>query len=102
MFDSGLLGEGVLHMLLAAKQKLLSNDARLVPAAATVWCQLLQMRIGQVAGFDMQQVNRWQWRPDYEGMHLNECRSADNRSQLASLPAGLQHRHSANNRRPAG
>lgn len=74
VFDSGLIGEGVLHMLAAAKQKLLTDDATLLPAAATVYCQPLQMRIGQVASFDMQQANRWQWRPDYEGMQLNECR----------------------------
>lgn len=48
VFDSGLLGEGVLHMLAAAKQKLLQKDATLVPAAATVFCQALQMRVDQV------------------------------------------------------
>lgn len=48
VFDSGLLGEGVLHMLAAAKQKLLQQDATLVPAAATVFCQALQMRVDQV------------------------------------------------------
>ena len=30
--------------------------------------------IVQVAGFDMQQVNKWQWRPDYEGIHLADCK----------------------------
>ena len=49
VFDSGLIGEGVLHMLAAAKQKLLTKDAVLVPAAATVFCQPLQMRIGQAS-----------------------------------------------------
>jgi len=36
-------------MLAAAKQKLLTKDAILVPAAATVFCQPLQMRIGQAS-----------------------------------------------------
>jgi len=49
VFDSGLIGEGVLHMLAAAKQKLLTKDAILVPAAATVFCQPLQMRVGQAS-----------------------------------------------------
>ncbi|DBA90775.1 TPA: hypothetical protein ACH3X1_003982 [Trebouxia sp. C0004] len=49
VFDSGLIGEGVLHMLAAAKQKLLTKEAILVPAAATVFCQPLQMRIGQAS-----------------------------------------------------
>ncbi|KAL0046712.1 hypothetical protein WJX82_008116 [Trebouxia sp. C0006] len=76
VFDSGLIGEGVLHMLAAAKQKLLTKDAILVPAAATVFCQPLQMRVGQVSGFNMEQVNSWQWRPDYEGMDLASCRES--------------------------
>ena len=49
VFDSGLIGEGVLHMLAAARRKLLTKDATLVPAAATVYCQPLQMRIGQAS-----------------------------------------------------
>ena len=49
VFDSGLIGEGMLHMLAAAKQKLLTKDAILVPAAATVFCQPLQMRVGQAS-----------------------------------------------------
>ena len=71
-----LLGEGVLHMLAAAKRQLLTSDATLVPAAATVFCQPLQMRIGEVAGCNMEQINKWQWRPDYEGMDLAHCRCA--------------------------
>ena len=38
-FDSGLLGEGVLHMLALANQKVLTEDAMLMPAAdqAVYW-----------------------------------------------------------------
>ena len=43
---------------------------------ATVFCQPLEMRIGHIQGLDMQQANRWQWRPEYEGVHLLECRQA--------------------------
>ena len=35
---------------------------------------LLQMRVGEVAGWDMQQANRYWWRPDYEGIELAQCR----------------------------
>lgn len=28
----------------------------------------------QVSGLNMEQVNSWQWRPDYEGMDLANCR----------------------------
>ena len=41
---------------------------------ATVFCQPLEMRIGDVKGFDMRQANRWQWRRDYEGLQLADCR----------------------------
>ena len=42
--------------------------------AATVYCQPIEMRVGKVLGFDMQQANRWQWRPDYEGLELGQMR----------------------------
>eukprot|EP00887_Chlorella_sp_A99_P004798 scaffold4.g4798.t1 len=48
VFDSGCIGEGVLHLLAAAQAKLLARGAALVPASATVWCQPLQLRTGAV------------------------------------------------------
>lgn len=74
MFDSGCIGEGVLHILAAAQAKLLTPHAALVPLSARVWCQPIQLRVGQVLGFDCSQANRWRWRPDYEGMELGRCR----------------------------
>ena len=47
-----------------------------VPAGATVWCQPLQMCLGLEHGFNMDTANRWQWRPDYEGVDLPLCRRA--------------------------
>ena len=44
VFDSGLIGEGVLHLLAVAKARLLAPGAALVPAAATVYCQPIQVR----------------------------------------------------------
>lgn len=46
VFDSGLIGEGVLHLLAAAKAKLLAPDAALVPLSATVYCQPIQVSVG--------------------------------------------------------
>ena len=76
VFDSGCIGEGVLHLLAAAQAKLLASDAALVPLSARVYCQPIQMRLGQVLGFDCSQANRWRWRPDYEGVELGRCRWA--------------------------
>ena len=74
VFDSGCIGEGVLHILAAAQARLLAPGAALVPAAARVWCQPIQLRVGAVLGFDCGQANRWRWRPDYEGVELGRCR----------------------------
>lgn len=74
VFDSGLIGEGVLHILAAAREKLAAPGALLVPASARVFAQPIQMRLESAAGFDVSQANRWRWRPDYEGVDLEECR----------------------------
>ena len=100
VFDSGLIGEGVLHILAAARRRLLAGDAALIPARATVYAQPVEMRLGTVRcgggggsggggsgggltgsgvdeaafEFDMSQANRWRWRPDYEGVNLEKCR----------------------------
>lgn len=48
VFDSGLIGEGVLHILAAARHRLLAGDATLIPARATVFAQAVEMRVGTV------------------------------------------------------
>jgi predicted RNA methylase len=73
VFDSGLIGEGVLHILAAAKSKLLMPDASLVPCRAEVFAQPMQMRVNTVLGdIDVQPTNRWRWRADYEGVELGK------------------------------
>lgn len=74
MFDSGLIGEGIFHILAAAKEQLATRRAVFLPASARVFAQPIQMRVETVAGFDVQQANRWRWRPDYEGLNLECCR----------------------------
>ncbi|KAL4447971.1 hypothetical protein ABPG75_005190 [Micractinium tetrahymenae] len=74
VFDSGCIGEGVLHILAAAQARLLRPGAAMVPAAARVFCQPIQLRTSRVLGWDCSQANRWRWRPDYEGLELGKCR----------------------------
>lgn len=74
IFDSGLIGEGALHCLAAARARLLARDAGLVPMSATVYAQPIQMRLEHVVGLKVAQANRWRWRPDYEGIELTRCR----------------------------
>mmetsp|Transcript_10017 Transcript_10017/g.37155 ORF Transcript_10017/g.37155 Transcript_10017/m.37155 type:complete len:1193 (+) Transcript_10017:197-3775(+) len=49
IFDSGLIGEGALHVLAYARERLLKENSILVPAKATVFAQLIEMRHGVVA-----------------------------------------------------
>ena len=51
-----------------------------------MFCQPLQMRLDLVAGLNMDSANRWQWRPDYEGLDLSECRRVRCTEMLASTP----------------
>lgn len=64
IFDYRLLGEGVLATLRHANANLLAADARVVPAAATVWgmlieCPELRSRhtLGAVSGFDLSEFD---------------------------------------------
>ena len=76
IFDSGLIGEGALHLLSSAQAKLLTTTATLVPASATVYAQPIQFRFTTLQGFDVTQANQWRWRPEYEGIELNRRRDA--------------------------
>jgi hypothetical protein len=60
VFDSGLIGEGCLHLVTLAKHRLLKPDAVVLPMGATVFAMPIQMRIDQVMGFDLQHANRYQ------------------------------------------
>lgn len=43
---------------------------------ATVFCQPIEMRLEEAAGFNMSGANRWNYCPDYEGIDLACCRRA--------------------------
>eukprot|EP00951_Prasinocladus_malaysianus_P032341 scaffold314486_cov36-Prasinocladus_malaysianus.AAC.1 len=74
VFDCGLIGEGAFHIFGSIQSKLVSEDYILVPASARVFCQGIEMRTQTTAGFDVSQLNRYRWRPDYEGIELAGCR----------------------------
>lgn len=76
VFDAGLIGEGALHIYASVQANLVAETYTLVPSSATVYCQVIEMRTGCVQGFDLSQLNRYRWRPDYEGHELGGCRSA--------------------------
>jgi hypothetical protein len=73
LFDCGTIGEGVLHVLAAAKAQLLATGAEVVPARASVRCQPGQLRrLGRLAprGLDLAPLNQYHWLPDYQEVDL--------------------------------
>ena len=71
VFDAGLIGEGALHIMHAAHTRLLAPNAQVVPAAARVFCQLVEWHVGPVLGVNVDMLKRFHWRPDYEGVELS-------------------------------
>ena len=78
VFDSGLIGEGALHAVAYAFANLLKPDATILPMGATVYAQAIEMRLDEVPlcgeRADVQQLNRYRWREDYEGYELGKMR----------------------------
>ena len=70
VFDSGLIGEGALHLTALAQHRLLLPDATVIPASARVFCQPIQFRHERCCGVDVQQLNQYSWRADYDGVEL--------------------------------
>ena len=74
VFDSGLIGEGALHLAAVAEQRLLLPSATVIPASARMFCQPIQFRVSETAGVNVRRLNRFNWRPDYEGVELARIR----------------------------
>jgi hypothetical protein len=70
VFDSGLIGEGALHLTAMASHRLLLPDATIIPASARVFAQPLQFRLQECCGVSVQHLNQYSWRADYDGVEL--------------------------------
>lgn len=67
VFDSGLLGEGVLHLLQPQQTQLQCPlPPLMLPAKATVYAQLLDMRFEDLYGVNLTLLNPYRFRRDYE------------------------------------
>jgi hypothetical protein len=67
VFDSGLLGEGVLHLLQPQQTQLQCPlPPLMLPARATVYAQLLDMRFEDLYGVNLTLLNPYRFRRDYE------------------------------------
>ncbi|MQP66332.1 tetratricopeptide repeat protein [Niveispirillum sp. SYP-B3756] len=87
LINVGMLAPDMLAILQHARQNLLRQDAKIIPAAATVWCSLIQADdlrrispIRTISGFDMSRFDQFRT-PGYCTLDL----AADNH-QLLSTP----------------
>lgn len=62
---TGLLTSGIVPCVRHALDVLLTTDAVLLPASATVYMQAVELRTGEVAGLDMSAANLYRWHPAY-------------------------------------
>ena len=62
---AGLLASGIVPAVRHALGGLLTGDARVLPASATVYVQAVELRTEQVAGLDMSAANLYRWHPAY-------------------------------------
>ena len=53
IFDSGLIGEGALHVIAAARARLLREKHVLVPARARMFAQLIEARFGETSTVEL-------------------------------------------------
>lgn len=63
LFDSGVLGGGVLQELDYAATNLLHPSADVIPESLSVRAALLDWRVGDVEGFNLSAMNRYLWHP---------------------------------------
>lgn len=73
-FDEGLIGKRLLPILAHAKRNLLAASAQIVPAAASLHAELLQVQCSEDAatGFDLSKLDKYRWSPCYEKFRVEE------------------------------
>ncbi|MDQ1812396.1 methyltransferase domain-containing protein [Massilia sp. CCM 9210] len=65
LFDCSLIGEGILHFLAYAREHLLTDDARFVPARARIRAMLIEHRIDRIWDIDANLLNPYQASPTF-------------------------------------
>ena len=72
LFDAGLTGEHALWMLEKARRNVLTPDAVVVPAAATMYCMGVEAYTSEVLGFDVSAQNKYRWDKTYETVRMSD------------------------------
>ena len=65
ILDDGLLSAGIIMACRHALAKLALPDAVVVPAAATVFAQAVELRVDSVCGLDVSAINLYRWEPSH-------------------------------------
>ena len=73
LFDAGLTGEHATWMLDQARRNVLSPDAVVVPAAATMYCMGVEAYTSEVRGFDLSAFNKYRWDKTYETTRMADA-----------------------------
>ena len=72
LFDAGLTGEHALWMLEKARRNVLTPDAVVVPAAATMYCMGVEAYTSEVLDFDVSAQNKYRWDKTYETVRMSD------------------------------
>ncbi|KAL3131069.1 hypothetical protein ABBQ38_000384 [Trebouxia sp. C0009 RCD-2024] len=65
ILDEGLLASGIIPVVRHCLENLLTANAHVIPASATVFAQAVEMRTTDVCGLDMSAMNRHRWHPGH-------------------------------------
>lgn len=71
LFDCSLIGEGLLHFLAHARDHLLTEDARYLPAAATIRAMVIEYRLEAIRGVDVNLLNPYRASPGFINVDAN-------------------------------
>lgn len=65
LFDCALIGEGILHFLAYAREHLLSENARFIPAGARLRAMVIEYRLERIWDIDAGLLNPFRYSPAY-------------------------------------
>jgi hypothetical protein len=63
LFNCSLIGSGILHFLAYAREHLLRDDARYLPMSGTIRAQVIEYRLDQIWGIDVNLLNPFRFLP---------------------------------------
>jgi predicted RNA methylase len=98
--DASLLGNGIAEIVNYAHQNLFSTGIRIIPNHATVFAAPVELRTGEINGFDLSPFNRYRWNVCFDEIQLGsepfnflaaavECFSIDFRQSITEAERNI-------------